>query len=66
MFHVGEDEILLDDSRRFANRIEAAGGVAQLHIWEGMTHVFPSNVSLQAAKDALDEIGAFLRQQFNC
>jgi hypothetical protein len=31
-----------------------------------MTHVFPSNVSLQAAKDALDEIGAFLRQQFNC
>ena len=66
MFHVGEDEILLDDSRRFANRIEAAGGVAQLHIWEAMTHVFPSNVSLQAAKDALDEIGAFLRQQFNC
>ena len=65
MFHVGEDEILLDDSRRFANRIEAAGGVAQLHIWEGMTHVFPSNVSLQAAKDALDEIGAFLRQQFH-
>ena len=65
MFHVGEDEILLVDSRRFANRIEAAGGVAQLHIWEGMTHVFPSNVSLQAAKDALDEIGAFLRQQFH-
>jgi len=65
MFHVGEDEILLDDSRRFANRIDAIGGVAQLHIWEGMTHVFPSNVSLQAAKDALNEIGAFLRQQFH-
>jgi acetyl esterase/lipase len=65
MFHVGEDEILLDDSRRFANRIEAAGGDAQLHIWEGMTHVFPSNDSLQAAKDALDEIGAFLRRQFH-
>jgi acetyl esterase/lipase len=63
MFHVGEDEILLDDSRRFANRIEAAGGDAQLHIWEGMTHVFPSNVALQAAKDALDEISAFLRHQ---
>jgi monoterpene epsilon-lactone hydrolase len=65
LFHVGEDEILLDDSRRFANRIEAAGGVAQLHIWEGMTHVFPSNLSLQAAKDALDDIGAFLQQQFH-
>jgi acetyl esterase/lipase len=33
MFHVGEDEILLDDSRRFANRIDAIGGLAQLHIW---------------------------------
>jgi monoterpene epsilon-lactone hydrolase len=65
LFHVGEDEILLDDSRRFANRIEAAGGIAQLHIWEGMTHVFPSNLSLQAAKDALDDIGAFLQQQFH-
>jgi acetyl esterase/lipase len=65
MFHVGEDEILLDDSRRFANRIEAVGGVAQLHIWKGMTHVFPSNVSLQAAKESLNEIGAFLRQQFH-
>jgi monoterpene epsilon-lactone hydrolase len=52
LFHVGEDEILLDDSRRFANRIEAAGGVAQLHIWEGMAHVFPSNDSHQASKDA--------------
>jgi hypothetical protein len=30
-----------------------------------MTHVFPSNGSLQAAKDAPDEIGAFLRQHFH-
>jgi epsilon-lactone hydrolase len=29
--HVGEDEILLDDSRRFAER---AGGDITLHIWE--------------------------------
>jgi hypothetical protein len=27
--------------------------------------VFPSNVALHAAKDALDEIGAFLRRQFH-
>jgi monoterpene epsilon-lactone hydrolase len=65
LFHVGEDEILLDDSRRFASRIEAAGGVAELHIWEGMTHVFASNLALQSAKDALANIGEFLQRTFH-
>ena len=64
LFHVGEDEILLDDSRRFASRIDIAGGVAELHIWEGMTHVFASNLALQSAKDALANIGEFLQQIF--
>jgi acetyl esterase/lipase len=65
LFHDGEDEILLDDSRRFANRIEAEGGVAELHIWEGMTHVFVSNVALQSARDALANIGEFLQRTFH-
>jgi hypothetical protein len=30
-----------------------------------MKHVSPSNVSLQAAKDALDEIGGLLWRQFH-
>jgi len=64
LFHVGEDEVLLDDSRRFAGRIEAAGGVAELHIWEGMTHVFASNRALQSAKDAMANIGEFLHRTF--
>lgn len=42
LLHVGEDKILLDDSRRFAEKIEAAGGLAQLNVWQGMVHVFPS------------------------
>jgi acetyl esterase/lipase len=65
LFHVGEDEILLDDARRFASRIEAAGGVAELHIWEGVTHVFASNLALQSAKDALANIGEFLQRTFH-
>jgi len=65
LFHVGEDEILLDDSRRFASRIEAAGGIAELHIWEGMTHVFASNVALQSSRDALATIGEFLQRTLN-
>jgi len=59
--HVGEDEVLLDDSRRYAERVVAAGGVAELHIWEGMTHVFPSSVGTLAASEmALENLGAFL------
>jgi monoterpene epsilon-lactone hydrolase len=62
--HVGEDEILLDDSVRYGERLESAGGTIQVHTWQGMIHVFPSNVSLlHSAKEALDDIGDFLRQQ---
>lgn len=62
MLHVGEDEILLADARRIADRIAAAGSVAQLHIWQGMVHVFPANVALlRAAPEALDMIATFLR-----
>jgi acetyl esterase/lipase len=63
--HVGEDEILLDDSLRYGERIESEGGAVQIHTWQGMTHVFLSNVALlHAAKEALDDIAKFLRQQF--
>jgi acetyl esterase/lipase len=63
--HVGEDEVLLDDSVRYGERIESHGGTVQIHTWQGMIHVFPSNVALlHAAKEALDDIGNFLREQF--
>jgi acetyl esterase/lipase len=59
---VGEDEILLDDARRYAEGVASADGQVQLHIWEGMPHVFPANVGvLQAADVALDHIASFLR-----
>ena len=61
--HVGDGEILLDDSRRFAER---AGGDITLHIWEGMPHVFPSNVgTLVAAEEALADAGIFIHQHAN-
>jgi epsilon-lactone hydrolase len=59
---VGGDEILLDDSRRYADRVVSAGGDLQLHIWDSMPHVFPVNAGvLQAAGEALDHIAYFLR-----
>jgi monoterpene epsilon-lactone hydrolase len=66
MMHVGEDDILLDDSIRYAERLEREGGTAHLHTWAGMIHVFPSNLALlQAANEALDNIGDFLKQQLS-
>jgi acetyl esterase/lipase len=62
MLHVGEDEILLDDARRMADRIAAAGSPVDLHVWQGMVHVFPANLALlRAAAEALNIVAAFLR-----
>ena len=63
MLHVGEDEILLDDARRYAALLATAGSMAELHVWEGMLHVFPANIALlKAAHEALDLLGSFLRR----
>lgn len=59
--HVGDAEVLLDDSLRFAKRAEEAGLDCEVHVWEGMIHVFPSNFAmLQSAAEALDDIGSYL------
>ena len=60
LIHVGDAEVLRDDTLRYA---EGVAGV-EAHVWEGMTHVFPSSLGmLEAAEQALDNIGAFLRRQ---
>jgi acetyl esterase/lipase len=62
--HVGEDEILLDDSRRYFERAVAAGVDARLDVWEGMPHGFVGSVgNLAAATEALDAIAEFLAQR---
>jgi monoterpene epsilon-lactone hydrolase len=62
--HVGDDEVLLDDSRRYVERALAAGVDATLDVWMGMAHGFPNNVGrMHAANEALDAIGVFLRQR---
>ena len=61
LVHVGEDEILLDDSLRYADRMNAARGHATVHVWAGMPHVFSANLGmLKAAGEALDIAGVFL------
>lgn len=59
--HVGDDEVLLDDSRRYVERAVAAGVDARLDLWMGMPHGFVNSVgNLHAANLALRAIGAFL------
>jgi epsilon-lactone hydrolase len=63
--HVGDEEVLLDDSVRFVERALAAGGDAQLDIWEGMAHGFLGSVGqLSASTQALQQIGVFLSERF--
>lgn len=40
LIHVGNDEILLDDSARLEKKLKAAGVEVELKVWEGMWHVF--------------------------
>jgi len=59
--HVGDDEVLLDDSRRYVERAVEAGVDAKLDVWMGMPHGFVNDVGrFNAATQALSAIGAFL------
>ena len=59
--HVGDDEVLLDDSRRYVERAVLAGVDAKLDVWMGMPHGFVNSVgSMNAANQALHAVGAFL------
>jgi acetyl esterase/lipase len=61
LLQVGSSEVLLDDSRRFAQKLRAAGGEAELQIWPDMPHVWHLFAPfLPEANRALDEAGRFL------
>ena len=62
--HVGDDEVLLDDSRRYIERAIAAGVDARLDVWTGMPHGFPAIIgAIKASAQALDAIGLFLTER---
>jgi monoterpene epsilon-lactone hydrolase len=59
--HVGDDEVLLDDSRRCVVRAVAASVDATLDVWMAMPHGFAGSIGkLKAAMQARDSVGAFL------
>ena len=61
---VGEDEVLLDDSIRYADQAQQNGVECTLNVWLGMPHGFVSNVGLfRAADAALDGAASFLTER---
>lgn len=62
--HVGNDEVLLDDSRTIAEHAKAADVEVHLTVWEGMWHVFQVFAPvLPEGQQAIEQIGAFIRQK---
>jgi acetyl esterase/lipase len=54
--HVGNAEILLDDALRLESEL------VEVHVWEGMPHVFSRSIGLfEAARASREIIAAFLR-----
>jgi acetyl esterase/lipase len=59
--HVGDDEVLLSDSVRLAERAQAAGVEVEFKIWPGMWHVFQTSAAtVPEARQSIAEISSFV------
>ncbi|HNP64514.1 MAG TPA: alpha/beta hydrolase [Woeseiaceae bacterium] len=66
LIQVGDHEILLSDSKRFADLLVAAGIDVDLTVWPEMYHVFQMFVGkIPEARQAIDRIGDYIRSSFN-
>jgi acetyl esterase/lipase len=62
LIQVGDEEVLLSDSERFAEKANAAGVDIELRVWPEMFHVWHACVGLfQEATDAIEEMVEFVR-----
>jgi len=62
--HVGDDEVLLDDSRRYVERaVAAASTPSWTYGWECRTGSSPAYASSTLLRQAISAIGAFLARR---
>ena len=61
LIQVGDDEILLSDSERFAENMRASGGQVEVEIWPGMWHVWQMFIGLMPeSRRAVERLGCFI------
>jgi acetyl esterase/lipase len=61
---VGGDEVLLDDSIRMADKMQAAGCKVEIEVWQRMWHVWPMLARVMPeAKAALARIERFIENK---
>lgn len=66
LVQVGDDEILLSDSTRIAEKMEAAGVKVDLQVFPEMWHVFQLFIGkMPESRGAVDKIGAFIQDHFS-
>lgn len=61
LVQAGDDDITRDDSFALLSRAQQAGVACTLRVWPGMCHHFQVFDALPEAREALREIGAFIR-----
>jgi len=62
LIQVSDCEMLVDNARRYAAKAQAEGSPVELHIWQGMVHVWQIfGPMLPEADEAFDDIAEFLR-----
>jgi len=66
LIQVGDEEILLSDSTRFAEKLKAAGIDVELEIWPHMWHVFQMFLGkMPEAGVAVRKIGSYIQERFS-
>jgi acetyl esterase/lipase len=62
LIQVGNDEILLSDSQRFADKIRASNGEVELDVWPGMWHVWQMFIGfMPESKAAVNQLANYIR-----
>ena len=65
LIHVGDAEVILDDSTRFAAKARAAGVDVTLEVWDQMPHVWHAFAGLLPESDqAIERIGGWLQARY--
>lgn len=66
LVQVGSEEILLDDSTRFATSVASADGDITLRVWQKMHHVWHMSASMvPEARKAIEEIAAHFEKHWS-